>query len=99
MTLDDVTGLLEQNQVVVFTTYRRDGRPQMSMVTVGRVGDARVVGAHNSDPETVRLTLRDVYRAAARKEHPDWDEYDRVLLAEGRAAILLAPSRMYGNGV
>jgi PPOX class probable F420-dependent enzyme len=139
MTLDDVTGLLEQNQVVVFTTYRRDGRPQMSLVTVGRVGDAlaftvhrpsakyanllrdpccgmmvmspdlrtyavldgdaRIVGARSSDAETVRLTLRDVYRAAARKEHPDWEEYDRVLLAEGRVAILLAPTRMYGVNV
>jgi PPOX class probable F420-dependent enzyme len=139
MTLDDMTGLLVQNSVVVFTTYRRDGRPQMSLVTVGRVGDAlgfttdrrsakygnllrdprcammvmtpdlrnyavldgdaRLVGAPNADAETVRLTLRDVYRAAARKEHPDWEEYDRVVAADGRVAVLLTPTRVYGVGV
>ena len=135
MTLDEVMDLLVQNQVATFTTYRRDGRPQMSLVTVGRVGDAlaftthrlsakyanlqrdprcalmvmspdlrnyavldgdaRIVGGCDADPETVRLTLRDVYRAAARKEHLDWEEYDRVLRDDGRVAILLTPSRMY----
>ena len=139
MTLDEVTDLLVQNQVATFTTYRRDGRPQMSLVTVGRVGDAlaftthrpsakyanllrdprcammvmspdlrnyavldgdaRIVGGRDADPETVRLTLRDVYRAAARKEHPDWEEYDRAVRDDGRVAILLTPSRMYRVGV
>ena len=36
MTLDDLEPLLAQNRIVTFTTYRRDGRPQMSLVTVGR---------------------------------------------------------------
>jgi hypothetical protein len=40
-----------------------------------------------------------VDRAAARKEHPDWEEYDGVVLAEGRASILLTPTRMYAHGV
>ncbi len=33
--LDDLHDLLEQSRVVVFTTFRRDGMPQQSLVTVG----------------------------------------------------------------
>lgn len=40
MTLDDISPVLAQNRVATFTTFRKDGRPQMSLVTVGRVGDA-----------------------------------------------------------
>ena len=35
--LDDLKGLLGQSRVVVFTTYRRDGMPQQSLVTVGEL--------------------------------------------------------------
>ena len=137
MMLDEVTDLLVQNQVATFTTYRRDGRPQMSLVTVGRVGDAlaftthrpsakyanllrdprcammvmspdlrnyavldgdaRMVGGRDTDPETVRLILRDVYRAAARKEHPDWEEYDRAMREQDGVVVLIIPDRIYGK--
>jgi PPOX class probable F420-dependent enzyme len=139
MNLDDLTPLLALNQVVNFTTYRRDGRPQMSLVTVGRVGealafttrhrnakyanlmrdprcammvmspdlrtyavldgDAQVVGAESADAGIVRATLRDVYRASAGKEHPDWDEYDAAMVEQKRVAILLNPTRMYAHGL
>ena len=137
MDLDDLTPLLTLNQVASFTTYRRDGRPQMSLVAVGRIGkalafttrqgsakyanlmrdprcammvmsldlrayavldgDAQVLGAHSANTETVRLTLRDVYRASAGKEHPDWDEYDAAMAEQKRAAVLLKPTRMYAH--
>lgn len=139
MNIDDLAPLLAQNQVVNFSTYRRDGRQQMSLVTVGRVGDAlafttrqrnakyanlmrdprcammvmspdlrayavldgdaQVVGAHNTDADTLRATLRDVYRASAGKEHPNWDEYDAAMTEQKRVAILLAPTRMYAHGL
>ncbi len=35
MSLQSLEQLAAQNHVVVFTTYRRDGRPQMSLVTAG----------------------------------------------------------------
>ncbi len=35
--LDDLHPLLDQSRVVVFTTYRRDGMPQQSLVTVGEL--------------------------------------------------------------
>lgn len=139
MTLDDLTSLLAENQVVNFSTYRRDGRPQMSLVTVGRLGetvafttrqrnakyanlmrdprcammifsadrrtyavldgDAQVLGTHNTDPAELRATLRDVYRASAGKEHPNWDEYDAAMYEQKRVAILLNPVRIYAHGM
>lgn len=137
--LDDLDGLLEQNSVVVFTTFRRDGMPQQSLVTVGKLdgglafttrsvnakarnlardprcammlvspdrrafaaldGKAETQGAENTDAETLRLRLREVYRVAAGKEHPDWDEYDRVMVDQGRVAVLMRPDRIVGQGV
>jgi PPOX class probable F420-dependent enzyme len=139
VTLDDLAPMLDAHRTVVFTTYRRDGRPQMTLVTVGKVGDAlafttqrrnakyhnlmrdprcammlvrsdwwgyavldgdaEVLGLHNTDADTLRLKLREVYRASAGKEHPDWDEYDQAMIEQGRVAILLRPSRMYGQNL
>jgi hypothetical protein len=61
-------------------------------------GDAQVLGVHSANTETVRLTLRDVYRASAGKEHPDWEEYDAAMSEQDRVAILLNPTRMYAHG-
>ena len=44
----------------------------------------------------MRLLLRDVFRAAG-GNHDDWDTYDRVMAQERRAAVLIAPSRVYTN--
>ena len=136
--LDNLDGLLERNRVVVFTTFRRDGMPQQSLVTVGKVdgglafttrsasakaqnlardprcammlfspdmrafaaldGKAEAQGARNTDAAALRLRLREVYRAAAGKEHPDWEEYDRVMVEQGRVAVLLRPDRIVGQG-
>ena len=40
--------------------------------------------------------LRDVF-AAAGGTHDDWDEYDRVMAAERRAAVLITPERITSN--
>jgi hypothetical protein len=34
---------------------------------------------------------------AAGGTHDDWDEYDRVMAAEGRTAVLVEPARILGN--
>lgn len=44
----------------------------------------------------LRRLLRDVY-AAAGGEHHDLDEYDRVMAAERRTAVLLRPERFTSN--
>ena len=40
--------------------------------------------------------LRDVFSAAG-GTHDDWDEYDRVMAAERRVAVLVQPERVYSN--
>jgi PPOX class probable F420-dependent enzyme len=40
--------------------------------------------------------LRDVFSAAG-GTHDDWDEYDRVMVAERRLAVLIRPERVYSN--
>ena len=41
--------------------------------------------------------LRAIFAAAGGAEHEDWAEYDRVVAAERRLAVLLTPSRVYLN--
>ena len=48
------------------------------------------------DAEALRLTLRAVFVAAG-GTHDDWNEYDRVMAAERRTAILITPERVYSN--
>jgi PPOX class probable F420-dependent enzyme len=53
-------------------------------------------GAGGTDPERLRTLLRDVFSAAG-GTHDDWDEYDRVMSNERRAAVLVTPERISGN--
>ena len=48
------------------------------------------------DAERLRLLLRDIYTAAG-GTHDDWDTYDRVVAQEGRTAVLITPTRVYGG--
>jgi PPOX class probable F420-dependent enzyme len=63
-------------------------------------GTAEIIGPDDPHPdvdsETLRLFLRDIFRAAG-GSHDDWDTYDRVMADERRAAVLLAPDRTYTN--
>lgn len=63
-------------------------------------GDAEITGPDDPHPdvdgEALRLLLRDIFRAAG-GTHDDWDTYDRAMASERRAAVLIAPSRVYTN--
>jgi PPOX class probable F420-dependent enzyme len=48
------------------------------------------------DAGRVPQLLRDVFSAAG-GTHDDWDEFDRVMAAEGRVAVLVGPERVYSN--
>ena len=48
------------------------------------------------DGEGLRLLLRAIFTAAG-GAHDNWDEYDRVMAAERRVAVLVKPERTYGN--
>lgn len=101
-------------QVLGFTTYGRvklanlRARPQLAVTfrngwqwaTVE--GRAELVGPDDAQPwltdaDQLRLLLRDVFTAAG-GTHDNWDEYDRVMSSEGRAVVLIAPTRVYSNG-
>jgi PPOX class probable F420-dependent enzyme len=65
-------------------------------------GNAEIIGPDDPHPdidgEALRLLLQDVFRAAG-GTHDDWDAYDRAMVAERRAAVLLAPHRTYMNPI
>ena len=57
-------------------------------------GQARLRTWDDTDPETMRRLLREIYVAAG-GTHDDWDTYDRVIRAERRAAVVVVPERIY----
>jgi PPOX class probable F420-dependent enzyme len=62
--------------------------------TVDVIGpDDRLAGI---DAEARRVLLRDVFLAAG-GTHDDWDGYDRAMVDERRAAVLVTPTRTYTN--
>jgi PPOX class probable F420-dependent enzyme len=62
-------------------------------------GSAELAGPDDAydgiDGERLRLLLREIFSAAG-GTHDDWDTYDRVMAAEHRTAVLVAPRRVYG---
>ncbi|BBX73419.1 TIGR03618 family F420-dependent PPOX class oxidoreductase [Mycobacterium shinjukuense] len=100
--------------VLGFTTYGKvkltnlRARPQLAITfrngwRWGTVeGRAELVGPDDPQPwlagaDQLRLLLRRVFTSAG-GTHDNWDEYDRVMAAERRAVVLIAPTRVYGNG-
>ena len=98
--------------IVGFVTYGRAklanlrGRPQVTVTFragwqwAAIEGTARIIGpddpAPGVDAERLRLLRREVFTAAG-GTHEDWDEYDRVMERERRAAVLVTPTRVYSN--
>ncbi|MYE54358.1 MAG: PPOX class F420-dependent oxidoreductase [Chloroflexi bacterium] len=83
---------------------RRDSRCSMLVSQDGwwgfivLEGSARIMSADNTDPEELREAFRDVYRSIS-GEHPDWDEYDRAMVEDRRAVIVVVPERIYGTAL
>ena len=63
-------------------------------------GEVDIFGPDDAHPdvdgERLRLLLRDVFTAAG-GTHEDWDAYDRTMLDERSAAVLVVPRRTYPN--
>jgi len=60
-------------------------------VEIAGPDDTDVVAA-NAVPELLRVVFR-----AAGGTHDDWDEYDRVMAEDRRAAVLVTPERVLTN--
>lgn len=98
--------------VVAFVSYGRvklanlRARPQVTATTRAQwrwctvEGRATLIGPddphENVDGEHLRLLLRAVFVAAG-GSHDNWDEYDRTMTEQRRAAVLITPSRVYGS--
>lgn len=63
-------------------------------------GPTRIIGpddpAAGFDPAGLPGLLRDIFTAAG-GTHEDWAEFDRVMAAERRAAVLVTPDRIIAN--
>ena len=59
-------------------------------------GSARVHSLGNTDPEELRLGLRDVQRSISGHEHPNWHEYDEEMRTGRYAIVIVYPEHYYG---
>jgi PPOX class probable F420-dependent enzyme len=81
---------------------RRD--PRASLYVGGPNGRSYIVlegkaelSAVAAEPDdAVVEELIDVYRAASGKEHPDWDDYRRAMVQEGRLVFSMTVDHTYG---
>ena len=102
-----------QEPVLGFVTYGRvklanlRARPQLAVTFRSGWQWATIEGAAELagpddrqpwyEPEQLPALLREVFQAAG-GTHDDWDEYDRVMAEQRRAAVLIRPTRVYSNG-
>ncbi|HKF92763.1 MAG TPA: TIGR03618 family F420-dependent PPOX class oxidoreductase [Acidimicrobiia bacterium] len=101
---DAVVGLVVQGDTRKHANLRR--RPRATVVFragwewVAVEGPVDLAGPDDSldglDSGRVPQLLRDVFSAAG-GTHDDWDEYDRVMAAQRRLAVLVSPERVYSN--
>ena len=99
---DDVLGFVTYGRVKLANLR---ARPQLAVTfragwqwaTVE--GEASLSGPVDGDldAERLRLLLREIFTAAG-GTHDDWDAYDRVMVEQGRTAVLVRPRRVYSSG-
>jgi PPOX class probable F420-dependent enzyme len=79
---------------------RRDPRASLKVTAPGGYAVVEATAeltetSATSDDATVE-ELIEVYRLIAGKEHPDWDDYRRAMVADGRLVVRLHVERVYG---
>ena len=50
----------------------------------------------NTDAETLRIMLREVYMTCGDVPHPNWDEYDEAMVKQDAVIVLVHPNKVYG---
>ena len=81
---------------------RRDPRASMKVSAPGGAGYAVVEGTAEFSPvaagehDATVEELIEVYRLIAGREHPDWDDYRRAMVADGRLVLRLRVEKVYG---
>jgi len=102
---DAVVGLIARGDAVKVRLLRRAGRASVTFRVgwewVAVEGPVQLIGpddpADGFRPQQLPQLLRGVFSAAG-GTHDDWDEYDRVMAAERRVAVLVQPARISSNG-
>jgi PPOX class probable F420-dependent enzyme len=102
VTAEPVVGLVARSDARKLENLRR--RPHTTVVFragwawVAVEGPATLCGPDDAldgvDAERLRLLLREIFTAAG-GTHDDFEEYDRVMAAEHRTAVLVTPDRVY----
>jgi PPOX class probable F420-dependent enzyme len=60
-------------------------------------GEASLFDFSNTDADTLRLMLREVYMVCSNTPHPNWEEYDSAMVKQEAVVVLVNPSRIYGQ--
>jgi PPOX class probable F420-dependent enzyme len=60
-------------------------------------GDVELSAVAKDPHDEAVEELIDLYRSAA-GEHPDWDDYRRAMVEDGRLVVRLRPTHAYGMG-
>jgi hypothetical protein len=99
VTGDDVVGFVVRGDARKLRYLRENPRAAVTFRSgwqwVGVEGPVRLAGPDDQlpglSPDRIPQLLRDVF-AAAGGTHDNWDEYDRVMAAERRTAVLVTNS-------
>jgi PPOX class probable F420-dependent enzyme len=91
MTLDEARQFLRENHRAVLSTFRTDGRPQLSPVAVGVDAEGRAVISSRETAFKVKNLRRDP-RASVCVVSDSW--YGPWLQAEGTASVVSLPEAM-----
>ena len=59
-------------------------------------GPATLTDYRNTAAEEMRVKLRAAFMACGDHEHPDWEEYDRAMVAQDAVIVVVQPERVYG---
>ena len=59
-------------------------------------GVSKLYDYSNTDAETLRMMLREVYMTCSDAPHPNWDEYDEAMVKQDAVIVLVHPNKVYG---
>ena len=99
---DRVIRFSTRNSLAKVHNLRRDPRVSLRVSAPGGAGYVVVEGTAELSPPSERTgdatveELIEVYRLIAGKEHPDWDDYRRAMISDGRLVVRIHVERLYG---